>query len=77
MLIENVQKILKEIEDHAQAILQEAGAIAPSFENFSRSQSKSIQDLTNGLRGWMQVNLGEAKNEFGCGIKQELEENKS
>ena len=72
MYTEVVQKILKEVESDAENILRKLGKIKPSAK-FTKDQSRSLNDLRNGLWGWMGTNLGEAKNEFGCGCKQEFE----
>lgn len=76
MLIEQVQKIIKEIEDGTQKILEKAGNIKPSA-NFTKAQSKALTDFRSGLRGLMGINLGELKNAFGIGIMQEMEKNQS
>ena len=73
MMIEQIQKIIKEIEKGALELLAKAGTITPSA-SFTKDQSDAIRDLRSGLRYWMGINLGEAKNAFDIGTKQELEQ---
>ncbi len=71
-----VQKILKELDTDAQNMLRKLGPIEPTA-SFTAAQSKSLTDLRSGISGLQSIQIGEAKNEFDCGTKQEFERGSS
>jgi len=66
-----VQKTIKEIEDGLKTILDKACLLPAEIVGYKPQQA--ILSFKKSLRGLMGIELGELKNNFGIGIKQELE----
>ena len=67
-----VQKLILEIENDAKELLKKVLSIDPARAG-GHIQQKAIIGMQNGIRGQLYCEIGEVKNAFGIGLKQELE----
>lgn len=71
IIMSEIHEQIKEIEADAKLLVKKCDLISTERRGFV--QKKNIERLQDGLRWWQRTHLGELKNSFGIGIKQEIE----